>query len=199
MAMRIPMSKIALFGCGAVGSLLALNIASMDHRFCVIDDDRIDENNIGTSAFYGHHVGAQKASTLSEMIYRKAYAPAWVINQTVQNVNHTIALMDRMGFGEPDLVLDCFDNVDARGLLCGLPIPTLHVGVSRERTGAVLWDEDYTLPEGAPRGDDQFCTHQAGRAIIRATAAVAARIVEQFLDTGIKRSVILTEDFRILE
>lgn len=185
--------KIALFGCGAVGSLLALSLSDPDIQFALHDDDKVDENNIATSAFYKHHIGAYKAQVLAEMLYRKSGCKAVSDIKTV--VSH--AVVDNVFV--PDLILDCFDNVAARGLLCSLSAPTLHVGVSADRTGAVIWDADYILPDGAPRGQDQFCTHQAGKAIIRATAAVAARIVEDFLATGRQRSVVLTEDFTLFE
>ena len=46
------MTEIVVCGCGAVGSLLALNIAHIpDVSFVLIDDDRIEEDNIATSAF----------------------------------------------------------------------------------------------------------------------------------------------------
>lgn len=175
--------SISICGCGAVGSQVALFIAQPNMRFVLIDDDRIEEDNIFTTAYSRQHVGAYKAQVLGELLYRKSGCISEIYTRTLERGRFTFPC---------DLVLDCFDNVDARALTRSSH--TLHIGVSQERTGAVTWDKDYTLPEGLPRGEEQFCTHQVGRRIIRFTAAVAANIVETFLATGRQESVIITEE-----
>lgn len=188
-------TRIVVAGCGAVGSQLTLMIAQPDIVFVLIDDDRIEQDNIATSAFSRQHIGAFKATVLGELLYRKAGCVSEVYNEELTPRNARRLLYPH------DILLDCFDNVDARQLTCHPVIPsplTLHVGVSRERTGAVTWDDDYQLPRGTQRGEEQFCTHMAGRRIIRFTAAVAANMVDEWLATGRQSPSVLTTEERII-
>lgn len=180
--------KIAVCGCGAVGSQVALMIAQPDMAFVLIDDDRIEENNLFTSAYSRQHIGAFKATVLGELLYRKAGCVSEVHTKTLERGMFTFPC---------DLVLDCFDNVEARFLTRSNH--TLHIGVSQERTGAITWDIDYILPLGLPRGQEQFCTHQVGRRIIRFTAAVAANVIDIWLTPPHNRISLMTTEERIIE
>lgn len=187
------MITIALFGCGAIGSQLAMHIASEDIMFRLVDDDRIEEDNIATSAFMRHQVGAHKAVVLSSLLWAKTRCRCMSDTDTIGNQADYRRIVKDCA-----LALDCFDNVEARGLTCLHLVPTLHVGVSREGTGSVTWDTHYQQFDGAPRGQDGFCTHLAGRDILRLTACVAAHIVEQYLETGVKESLTITKRLTIL-
>ena len=182
------MVTLIIAGCGALGSQIALHLAVPDRRFLLIDDDRVEEHNIGTSAYSLHHVGALKASVLAELLWRKCEA---------QSETNTRTLDRNYGFYAAGLIIDTFDNVESRALTRGYT--TLHVGVSEQRTGAVTWDEDYTLPTSQyARGDNPICTHHLGRRILRFTAAVAAEAAERFLETGEKVSYVIPEPNRTL-
>jgi hypothetical protein len=176
---------IALLGCGAIGSHIGSALAHLDTQFILVDDDVIEEYNLPTTAYYRHQVGANKAIALANLMWRKGGATA---------VAHTRTFTGMHILKDVSLVLDCFDNVATRGLTCRLSIPTLHIGVSPERTGAIVWDKDYRLPVGTPRGQEQFCTHQVGSRIIRFTAVVAAGIVEQYIQTGRQANAWTTEE-----
>jgi len=195
---------LIIAGCGALGSIVALHLATPDRRFLLIDDDRVEEHNIGTSAYSTHHMGALKAVVLAEVLWRKCEVQSRAITRTMDRP------LDQSGLWSENiaLVIDTFDNTEARAFTCGLEhvaaaysrVPTLHVGVSEQRTGAVMWDEDYTLPESQfTRGENPVCTHHLGRRILRFTAAVAAEAVERFLETGEKASYIVPEPNRILK
>jgi hypothetical protein len=182
--------EIALCGCGAVGSQVALMIARPYLRFTLIDDDRIEADNIETTAFYRQHIGGLKAVVLGELLYRKAGCITRVRTRELIPGNYIDFL------GGCDLILDCFDNVVARSLTCSEH--TLHIGVSMERTGAVTWNKDYKLYPGLPRGEEQFCTHAAGRRIIRFTAAVAANVIDDWLVDRRQSPAIITTEERII-
>lgn len=186
--------KILLGGAGALGSQLALMLSDSGREFVVIDDDRVEVTNLSTTVYSSQHVGALKAVALCELLYRKAGCRGMPLPNTLDVHNLDVALMTA-----PDLVIDTFDNVQARGLLCRLDVPTVHVGVAENRTGMVYWDQVYRLPEGAPRGEDHICTHQLGRRILRFTAAVAAGIIENYMGGyDDQRSVITTEFLDII-
>ena len=120
--------NVLVAGSGALGSWIGLLLARSDWEFTIIDDDRVGSENLSTSAFSRHHVGAYKAVVLAEMMWHKARAQ--VVVDTL-----TLSAADRvMGY---DLVVDSFDNVEARGLTIAAPC-VVHVGVSADRTGAVI-------------------------------------------------------------
>lgn len=180
---------IYLCGCGALGSQIAMAIAQPGLEFVMFDDDRVGEENIGTSAFYPHHVGTMKAISLAEMVYLKSRTRARPIIKTLERIQPLWGA---------DLIIDTFDNVQSRMYTCGMD--TVHVGVSEDRTGAVIWDEVYTLPPREfERGHNPVCTHQLGRGILRYAAAVAAGVIERFMDTGEKRSLVILENLRVIE
>lgn len=184
--------KLALCGCGALGSWLGLFLASPEHDFILIDDDRVGGENIATSAFSIQHVGASKAVVLSEMMYRKCkcIAVPHFFTFTEANLNLLAGC---------DLVIDTFDNLESRRLLHGLDIPTVHAGVSEARTGEVAWDEGYVLPDdGYARGDNPICTHELGKRILRSTAAITASVIEMWLVDGTRANFVLTERMEIL-
>lgn len=181
------MNTITLFGCGAIGSQLAMHLASPEIKFILVDDDKVAEDNLMTSAFSEAQINVDKSLALAILLWRKNKCSA-------ESHNVTITL-DNLGkyVEKSELAIDCFDNAEARRITCLHYAPTLHVGVSREGTGAITWDIHYKPFDGAPRGQDTFCTHLAGRGIIRLTSVVAANIVEHFLSTGEKRSLVVTE------
>jgi len=181
--------RACIAGCGALGSWIGLYLARPNLQFLLVDDDRISEGNIATSAFYHHHVGAYKTTVLGEMMWRKGQCETVLLNRT---------LVTPSPLRDCELVIDTFDNVQARALTCGRN--TVHVGVSADRTGSVVWDDVYTLPPATfERGTNPICTHELGRPILRFTAAVAAGVIEDYLESGRRRSVFVTENLQIVE
>lgn len=181
---------IALMGCGAIGSLLALHLASPDREFLLVDDDRVGNENIATGAFYLHHVGALKAHVLAEMLARKCGCRATVETRTFgPNRARLVA--------GADLVVDSFDNAAARQATRqaaqSYGVPLLHVGVSEGRVGGTFWDEVFAMPDPDQyeRGHNPVCTHHLGRPILRRTAVVAADVIERFLLDGVQRNEVV--------
>lgn len=181
--------KIAIAGCGALGSRLAFEIAHPDHEYLLIDDDTVEAHNVGTgtSIYSRQHIGAGKATVLAELIYRRAQALSVIETRTL-TANRTHCLE------ECDLVVVTFDNADARNLCYNhFAGPLVQVGVSQANTGQVTWRADYTpLPALHRRGEEPnpVCTAHLGRHLIRFTAAVAAGLIEEFLSTGRQTSVL---------
>ena len=63
--------KILLCGCGALGSQIALHLARPELEFVLVDDDRVEEGNIGTSVYGHQHVGMQKVKALAGILWQK--------------------------------------------------------------------------------------------------------------------------------
>jgi hypothetical protein len=186
--------KICLAGNGAIGSQLALAICMPELEFVLVDDDVVEDVNVdtGTSAYYKQHVGSKKAVVLAEMVYRKCGSVAIPHPQTLTEKNLRVIM-------DCELIVDSFDNTDAHALLHGLAVPTVHVGVSEDRTGAIQWDEVYQVPTGVERGKGTICTHQLGRQILRFTANVAAGIIEHYLATGRRVNLLTTEKMNVMQ
>jgi len=179
---------IAICGCGAVGSWLALHVVARDMQLILIDDDHVEQHNLETSAFSEQHVGSLKAWTLAEMVWRLNSVPA---------IPKAITLVRGSELWNADLVVDCFDNAESRALTCGLN--TLHIGVGEDLTGSAVWDHRYNLPDGSvPRGQNPVCTHELGKDILHAMAIWGARLVDAYIATGEKRNIFVNNRLEVI-
>src|SRR5215470_10453979 len=70
---RLAAVSITLCGAGALGSLLADNLARQGFRqWKVIDRDRVEEHNVGTQLYGESEVGAWKVEVLRNRLFRAA-------------------------------------------------------------------------------------------------------------------------------
>lgn len=181
--------KIAIAGCGALGSHIAMFIGQPEMQMKLIDYDRIEPHNVntGTSVYLSNHVGKFKTHVLSQLLYQKYGIEAEIHNKRIENGK---------AFDGCDLIIDCFDNVAARR--CAIVgVPVLHVGVSPQLIGAAEWHTTYRLPREEETGP-HICTHEVGRNIILATAVNASIIVREFLSGGGLRPVVVNDKGELL-
>lgn len=187
--------RVILAGCGALGSLIAMGLADVDNEFFLVDDDRIEANNISTSAYYLSQVGMLKTSALANLLYRKARVEGRAYSRTLRSASWPLRQA-------PDLVIVTFDNVDARTLLCNQfasNVGVVHVGVSEDRTGGVAWEPGYALPiKRFERGHNPVCTNELGAAILSFTAAAAIALIRLWITTGRKRAVMVLQDGTVI-
>ena len=195
--------KILLCGCGALGSQIALHLARPEIEFVLVDDERVEETNIATSVYGQQHIGMLKVNALATILWQKCRCKADDYNVTLcRDVIPSIheACRDHNAV----LIIDTFDNVEARAIACKLyddyySFRIVHAGVSQDRTGEILWNKDYVLPTvRVPRGENPICTHELGAPILRFTAALCANIVEDWIETGNERSVVITQKWEVL-
>lgn len=184
------MNHIVLLGAGALGSHIAMQLAAPDQHWMLIDDDRVAEDNILTSAYSSEHISILKVHALEEMLIRKC-------NQIEVDARPT-----RMEWGtlwsERDIVLDCFDNAASRRLTIGVN-HCLHVAVSPERIGVIHWEGIFQHADTSEEAGQHICTHQVGQQIIQLTATVAVGVVREYLSTGRKRNITVLERLRLYE
>jgi len=194
--------NILLCGCGALGSQIAMHLARPDREFVLVDDDKVEQSNIATSAYYDIHVGRPKVFPLANMLWHKNRCRGTAMNVTFNhnNFRRIMNMVDSSAW----LIIDTFDNVDARIVTQNLyetrsSFHLLHAGVSADRTGEIIWNRDYVLPQvGVPRGQNPVCTHELGAPILRITAALCANIVEYWGQTGTMRSVVIASNWEVL-
>ena len=190
---RFQRPVIAIVGAGAVNSLTTDLFAADGIEIHVFDDDDVEDANIGLSAFHQEHVGMSKAHALCDLLRDKYNIQAFSHRMTITSKEDIMAV-------NPTLVIDGLDNVESRLFTHGLGVDTVHVGVSHERHGEVVWDEHYVVPDTYnKRGEGEvICTRAAGKKIIRFVSVVAAQIIEEYLDEGTKRTVLVTEELKVL-
>jgi molybdopterin-synthase adenylyltransferase len=71
--MQVKDAKIAIIGCGGVGSWLALQLVSMGFKnFLLIDPDHVEEANVARQVYSRSHLGISKVDALEEILLERS-------------------------------------------------------------------------------------------------------------------------------
>src|SRR5262245_18302680 len=178
---RLESVRITLCGAGALGSLLADNLARQGFRhWTVIDCDRVEEHNVGTQLYGEAEIGAWKVEVLRSRLFRSVGVEIEAIPKELTARNARSLLK---GTG---IILDTFDNAAARRLVQDQAraeaLPCLHAGLSADYA-EVIWDENYRVPRDVA-GD--VCDYPMARNIILLAVAVASEALIRFILDGSK-------------
>jgi molybdopterin/thiamine biosynthesis adenylyltransferase len=178
---RLESVAITLCGAGALGSLLADNLARQGfRRWKVIDRDRVEEHNVGTQLYGEAEVGAWKVEALRGRLFRAVGVEIEAVAKELSDRNARSLLK---GSG---VVLEVFDNSRARRLVqdhCRAEaLPCLHVGLFADYAEAI-WDEDYRVPRDV--GGD-VCDYPLARNLVLLAVAVASEALIRFVLEGTK-------------
>jgi molybdopterin/thiamine biosynthesis adenylyltransferase len=190
---RLAAVPVTVCGAGALGSLLADNLARQGVRqLAVIDRDRVEEHNVGTQLYGESEVGTWKVDALRQRLFRAVGVEIEAVPKELTERNARSLLK---GSG---LVIDTFDNSASRQLVqehCrAAPLPCLHVGLNADYA-EVIWDEEYRVPQDVA-GD--VCDYPLARNLILLAVAVASEVVLRFVMDGVRESWSLTlRDFTI--
>ncbi|OHD16114.1 MAG: hypothetical protein A2Y38_11655 [Spirochaetes bacterium GWB1_59_5] len=141
--------RIALVGCGFLGSLLAEEITKrlgafeLGVEWLLFDDDEVDSRNPFNHLYSTSHIGMPKVVALAEYLDRYAGGildeiAACREERVVAGSAEQLVLLR-----ECSLIIDAVDNLSARQLLWELAVThnltLLHVGVSQAGIGCVEW------------------------------------------------------------
>ena len=176
---RLESVPITLCGAGALGSLLADNLARQGFRhWTVIDCDRVEEHNVGTQLYGEAEVGAWKVEALRGRLFR-------AVGVEIEAVAKELAERNSRGLLKGSgIVLDTFDNSTSRRLVqerCRAEgFACLHVGLFADYA-EVVWDEGYRVP-GDVGGD--VCDYPLARNLVLLAVAVASETAVRFLLGG---------------
>jgi molybdopterin/thiamine biosynthesis adenylyltransferase len=190
---RMASLPIALCGAGALGSLLADNLARQGvAQWNVIDRDRVEAHNVGTQLYGEAEVGTWKVEALRSRLFR---AVGIEIEAVAKELTARNARSLLKGSG---LVIDTFDNSAARQLVqdrCRADaLPCLHVGLFADYA-EVIWDESYRVPRDVA-GD--VCEYPLARNLVVLAVAIASESVVGFILGGARRCWSATlRDFAI--
>jgi molybdopterin/thiamine biosynthesis adenylyltransferase len=180
---RLAMPLVTLCGAGALGSLLADNLARQGfRRLRAIDHDRVEEHNVGTQLYGLADVGAPKADVLRNRLFRTVELEIDAVAKELTERNA------RKLLAGSDVVVDTFDNSASRrtvqdhcreaGLVC------LHVGLYADYC-EVVWDEQYRVPDDVP-GD--VCEYPLARNLVLLAVAIASEALVRYVLEGKRES-----------
>lgn len=190
------MTNILICGCGALGSNIAMNILAPEHNYTLIDDERVEQENLQTTVYNSSELRVLKVDALaSQMIFKMGAHlfttsfPVIPLRKTLQDHKRIQRKLSTLRWSD-NLIIDTFDNIEARSYTTKFPdIPTVHVSIGEHGIGAIEWNNVFNLPtEGYPRGENPICTNELGRNLILFTSTVASVIINKFLATGVKES-----------
>ncbi len=190
---RLEAVPITLCGAGALGSLLADNLARQGFRLGkVIDRDRVEEHNVGTQLYGESEVGAWKVEALRSRLFRAVGVEIEGVAKELTERNARSLLKG------PGLVIDTFDNADRARLVqerCRAEaLPCLHVGLFADYA-EVIWDENYRVPRDV--GLD-VCDYPLARNLVLLAVAVASEALIRFVLESSKEGWSVTlRDFAV--
>jgi molybdopterin/thiamine biosynthesis adenylyltransferase len=190
---RLAAVPVTLCGAGALGSLLADNLARQGfHTLTVIDRDRVEGHNVGTQLFGESEVGAWKVEALRGRLFRAVGIEIEALAKDLTERNSRSLLK---GAG---IVVDTFDNSASRRLVqdrCRAEgLSCLHVGLFADYA-EVIWDESYRVPRDAA-GD--VCDYPLARNLVLLAVAVASEeLVRSVLDGSRTGWSVTLRDFAV--
>lgn len=186
--------QIVLCGAGALGSLLADNLARQGfRRITAIDFDRVEEHNAGTQLYGQTDIGAKKVDVLKARLYRSVGMELGVFGTRLDQ--RTVKKFLRGA----DLVLDTFDNSQSRRIVTDYcqeqRLPCLHLGMNADY-GEVRWNDGYRVPGDVVEGD--VCDYPLARNLILLLVAVGSETIVRFVLEGTRQNHSVTlGDLRI--
>jgi hypothetical protein len=196
--------KILICGAGALGSNLAALLAcdlKGEHEITVLDMDSVEERNVqaGTQFYTRDQIGLPKVEALQYNIYKWFEREIKITNYYLEpdtvglilNPEAPISITE-LGFYPYDLVIDCFDNYEARKLLQdNMPTESslLHIGFSDQFTFSIEWAENYKVPTDITSGFD-ICTMQGAASFVKMVSSLGSLVVQDFINSNKKREFV---------
>ena len=194
------MNNIAIFGLGAIGSNLAVQL-SKQYSSAIIhgyDFDRVEDRNIKTQAYFLEHVGQYKSQSLLAVLARSTrgikYHPYLAEIATKKDIETCVS-----DFKPNDLIIDCFDNFKSRNLFKGIKHNILHIGFSPQFSAEIIWNESYSSPNDIAKDAPDICSLDNATSFIQFVVSFAAMIIVEFVNDKRKRNFIITGKYKIRE
>ncbi|MBY0549020.1 MAG: ThiF family adenylyltransferase [Candidatus Obscuribacterales bacterium] len=187
-AMKLLASvPITICGAGALGSNLAVNLVRQGvSNLSVIDDDRVEPQNVGTQVYSLDDTGGLKAELLKNAIYRDVGEEIFCSTKRLTEKNVSKLLSGS------ELVIDAFDNSDSRRAVFDWSnqsqVACLHIGLNNQY-GELRWNETYMVPSNA--GDD-VCDYPLARNLVLLVTALASELIVRYVLEGTRKNISVT-------
>jgi len=182
------MKDITICGAGTLGANIAESLARMGWKsLTVIDRDRVEERNLFNQPYGNGDIGQPKVKALSTALYRAVGAEVNGIfrEMTAGNGEKLLA--------QAEFVIDAFDNSESRKVVMeaceALRKPCLHIGISNDGYGEVIWNERYKVPV-AGQGDP--CDEPLSRNLSLIVVAMASEVILKWSREGDKKDYCVT-------
>lgn len=184
---KLASVSVTICGAGALGSNLAMNLVRQGVcKLNVIDDDRVEPQNVGTQVYALDDTGGLKAELLKNIIYRDVGEEITASTKRLTDKNAAKLL------GGADLVVDAFDNSASRAAVFEWSrqsgVACLHIGLN-DQYGELRWNENYVVPSDA--GDD-VCDYPLARNLILMVTALASELIVRFALKGSRENLSVT-------
>jgi molybdopterin/thiamine biosynthesis adenylyltransferase len=185
---KLGQVAVTVCGAGALGSLLADNLARQGIRqMTLIDFDRVEQHNAGTQLYGAADAGAKKVDVLRSHLYRSVGVEAAVFDRRLEERNVKKFLRGAR------LVVDTFDNAASRRLVTDHclqnSVDCLHMGMNADY-GEVRWNEVYRVPADVVEGD--VCDYPLARNLILLVVAAGSEAVLRYVLDGGKENYTVT-------
>ena len=175
------MKKILICGGGALGSHALFLGRDLRHELAVIDYDRVETKNLASQWFVKQMVGKPKATALKMQLlnfYGVKLQNEFAVELTDLNAETILS-----GY---DLLVDCFDNAAARGIVQEYArlnqVACLHAGLAADGVfGAIRWDKDFVIDEEDVPGQ-ATCDGGGFLPLINSAAAAIVTSLERYLE-----------------
>lgn len=182
-------TPIVICGVGSLGGAIAETLVRMGYsRLMIIDNGRVEVRNLSCQPYTHADIGTWKVRALSTSLYRAVRAK---VNPFVATLDekHSDSLLHDMS-----LVIDALDNHAGRKAISEsvnrLGTACLHVGFSGDGLyGSGMWEPGYLVPQ---ENDLDPCDYPLTRPFAQAVAAVACRVIGDYLQEGIRQNFEIT-------
>ncbi len=106
---RLRSTRVAILGCGAVGSWTAVQLAHSGlENFTVIDGDYVEESNLNRSIFLHKDIGAPKVEAIASALHRLSQRVR--VRRVKENVCDADGLRALLSEARPDVIVNCADE-----------------------------------------------------------------------------------------
>lgn len=106
---RLRSTRVAILGCGAVGSWTAVQLAHSGlENFTVIDGDQVEESNLNRSIFLHEDIGQPKVKAISSALHRISQRVR--VRRVKENVCDADGLRALLSEARPDVIVNCADE-----------------------------------------------------------------------------------------
>jgi tRNA A37 threonylcarbamoyladenosine dehydratase len=189
------LNNIIIFGAGAIGSNLLMNLVRdlPDVRYVVVDYDKIEQRNftVGTQPYLKSDLNKYKTQALQMLVYNQCGKRIETVNEKMMSKNQIYTILSRYHQDEYDsisqvsipeisLVVDAFDNAESRNLIKIKDggIHVVHIGFSPQMTGSIIWDENWNdMSKSKNENTTDICTQQGARSFIMSFTSIASLVI----------------------
>lgn len=185
---------VVICGVGAIGSHLANHLVRQGiSKMRVIDDDRVEEHNVGTQIYGINDIGAFKTKALQARIFLDMEIDIWSETRRLNESNIKKFLKGS------DVVVDCFDNSVSREVItryCEFyEKACIHCGMG-EGYGQVHWNSGYIIPKDTQAPD--VCEYPLSLDLIKMTVLMANTAIKEYFLYDVQSNYECTiKDFKV--